>query len=433
MIAQQFCVPFSHIELSAYASLTLTLTLLIALFNSKYILILFLLSLLPNIVLFCNGFSRIIYYLPIANNDFVYYMIAIYKYSAVVIWAIINYVLANRLMSNTFSERMFQSILIMSVILLVKKILLLAITYTSVWRSYIIKISESIVTTHIILKFVHFIHKHNPLFDLQQSKSKHQSVYHNFVEMDDDEGINFHDYKATDVVKLIKDESISLKLIHESLEIPDFNEKDCQNIYDQILRTLAQTGITKFDYNAFHYIFESDMKMAKLCECIFEETGDVKYEQFRHVYEQSIREKTGIKGTLNNYGRMIHTLDQFLNAVVVIISMFVFLILLGVNLRQNVSLILSILAATSFIVSSSISRFFEGIIFLFSVRAFDLNDIISVRDESGTEHELTVDKINLLMTTFIRSDGYVVLMSNFRLKDAVIVNKSRSDIVQKIN
>jgi hypothetical protein len=434
MIARQFDIPLTITQISVFVSLSISLAVMNLIFNNPIVIIVFLLSLLPNILLACNLLSRILYWTPLADNDVIYYTIAIYRYNAILFWSVVNYVIIRSKVSNTFSSRLFKSIVIMSIIIYIKKIILLSITYTTVWKSYITKISESIVTTHLILKFVHFIQKYNPLFDLQKIDRKRQSVYHNLI-VPDEASVNIQKYKSADVIQLIKTESVSLKLIHESLEIPDFSETDCKNIYDNMITTLSGHGITKFDSNAFHFIFSADLKMTTLCEFVFEHASIITYAQFKTVYEQSIREKSSIKQTLTNYGRMIATLDSFLNVIVIVISIFVLLILFGVDLKHNINLILSIFAATSFMISSSLSRFFEGLIFLFTVRVFDLNDVIFVRDESGTENQYTVTNIDMLMTTLKRhSDNMVVTISNFRLKDSVIVNQSRSDdLIEKIN
>jgi hypothetical protein len=433
MIARQFNIPLTITQISLSVSLTIALSVLNLLFNHNVVLVFFLVSLLPNLLLICNLLSRMMYLTPLADNDIIYYIIAIYRYNSILLWSIVNYVIIRSEVPNTFTERLFKMIVIMSAIIYCKKVILLSITYRSVWKSYINKISESIVTTHLILKIVHFIQKYNPLFDLQKSNRKRQSVYHNLIAVEE-AAVNIHEYRSADVIQLIKTESVSLKLIHESLEIPDFCEIDCRSIYDNITKTLSVNGINKFDSNAFHFIF-SDLKMTLLCEFVFEHTSNVTYEQFKTVYEESIKEKWDIKQTLSNYSKMIATLEGFLNAIVTVISLFVLLILFGIDLKQNISLILSIFAATSFIISTSVSRFFEGLIFLFSVRAFDLNDVIFVRDESGTENQYTVANIDLLMTTLKRhSDSMIVSISNYRLKDSVIVNQSRSDdLVEKIN
>lgn len=133
-----------------------------------------------------------------------------------------------------------------------------------------------------------------------------------------------------------------------------------------------------------------------------------------------------LKRTIADYENMVNVLDNVLSFIALIVLIFLALVLMRINIMANSVLLISIFAATSIAFGSTLQGMFEGIIFAFSLRPYDIGDRIFVRDESMTEQNYVVEKITLMTTTMKRVDGIVVTILNSRLKAATIVNAYRA-------
>lgn len=171
-----------------------------------------------------------------------------------------------------------------------------------------------------------------------------------------------------------------------------------------------------------------DKQLADIAMSILDSNGNDKIEQneFIAAFDDIVQSRASLNSTLADYERMVGTLNTALTVVSSIAVFFSVLIVFHINVIQNTTLILSSFLAMSIVFGSTLTRFFEGLVLVFSIRPFDVADVVYIRNEQQTEHIYTVLKMSLLTTTFLRADGHNVSVSNFRLKDSFIVNWTRS-------
>jgi small-conductance mechanosensitive channel len=85
------------------------------------------------------------------------------------------------------------------------------------------------------------------------------------------------------------------------------------------------------------------------------------------------------------------------------------------------------IAAIGFAISGTVQEFLGSCIFLFVKHPFDVGDRVLIAD-----HEMIVEHISLLYTTFRRVDNNrVVQISNIKNNDNTIENISRSDAMRE--
>jgi small-conductance mechanosensitive channel len=145
------------------------------------------------------------------------------------------------------------------------------------------------------------------------------------------------------------------------------------------------------------------------------------------IFDQIKNQRSALRRTLQDYDDIISVMDSALLAVGTIVLIFAVLLILNFKIIKNGVFIISLFVALSIAFGSTLQRFFEGVIFIFSIRPYDVGDRVFVRDETMQEQNLVVDKIYLMTTIFRRADGQYLTWSNTKLRDSVIVNAYRSE------
>jgi small-conductance mechanosensitive channel len=107
--------------------------------------------------------------------------------------------------------------------------------------------------------------------------------------------------------------------------------------------------------------------------------------------------------------------------LLILISIIIFVTLLGVDWQSLIAPVGTTALAISFVFGSAASSAFKSFIFLVFVNPYDIGDRITT---SGMT--VKVAKISLLSTTFFTPDGKKVIMPNAILADNTIVNHTRS-------
>jgi small-conductance mechanosensitive channel len=156
--------------------------------------------------------------------------------------------------------------------------------------------------------------------------------------------------------------------------------------------------------------------------------NSVNSKEFINIYFGLFREKLILKASLDNKDKSIKKLNIVISMVFIPFTLFIALSFLGHN--QTFSNIfgkmLSIFIPLSFIFKSVIEEIFQSIIFIFTVRPFDIGDLITV---DGKDYE--VREMGLLYTTLI-SDSRFFHFSNEYLRKKPIVNLRKSKYVTEI-
>jgi hypothetical protein len=149
--------------------------------------------------------------------------------------------------------------------------------------------------------------------------------------------------------------------------------------------------------------------------------GVIDKHEFVAIFNEIRSNSANLRETLQDFRNITRTLNRALSAFSALIVFFVSLVVLGFNILQNSVLIVSVFVAASIAFGSSLQRFFEGIIFVFGSRPYDVGDRVQMLGM-----DLLVKNISLLNTHAVCSDGRYTILSNSLLKDSVIVNVYRS-------
>jgi len=118
----------------------------------------------------------------------------------------------------------------------------------------------------------------------------------------------------------------------------------------------------------------------------------------------------------------LKTLNQILLLFALVILFFISLSVFGLNVTQSLTSMYSLGIAASFVFKNAASSMFDAIMFLFVTHPFDTGDRCFIDAEN-----LTVKRMGLFATVFVRSDGTEAYYSNNQLFTKFITNVRRSD------
>ena len=155
-------------------------------------------------------------------------------------------------------------------------------------------------------------------------------------------------------------------------------------------------------------------------------SGKVSRAEFVAVVSGLSSRRAGLRSTLRDYQRMVRTLSGALTCVSIICLFFAVLGILHADVLGMGTSIVTGIFAFSIAFGSTLQSFFEGLIFVFVVRPYDVGDRVFMPDAQGQQLDLVVTRMNLLTTVFTSSSGQYMILSNSILRDTLINNAYRS-------
>lgn len=171
------------------------------------------------------------------------------------------------------------------------------------------------------------------------------------------------------------------------------------------------------------YKYFKTKKFAKESFAIFDnlKSGKVTKKQMNLSILQSLIEKNHIMKSLLDLEDVLSVIDNIYLGIMFFILFFTWLAIFELPVQSLLSITLSLIAATVFVVADAAKSTFSSIIFLFSLHPYDVGDKVLIDGE-----QLLVYKIHLLATVFRQTDGQELYIPNQMLAMRKIVNQRRS-------
>ncbi|KAK3422437.1 hypothetical protein EUGRSUZ_G02897 [Eucalyptus grandis] len=124
----------------------------------------------------------------------------------------------------------------------------------------------------------------------------------------------------------------------------------------------------------------------------------------------AFRGRRALALTLNDTRTAVDKLHHVVNVIVGIIILIIWLLILGIATSKFLFFLYSLLVLVAFIFRYTCKTIFEGIVFLFVMRPYDVGDRCEI---DGVQ--MVVEEINILTTVFLRYDNQKIIYPNSTL------------------
>ncbi|KAK8348552.1 hypothetical protein V6Z12_A06G087900 [Gossypium hirsutum] len=151
------------------------------------------------------------------------------------------------------------------------------------------------------------------------------------------------------------------------------------------------------------------------------ETGKIKRSTFKNWVVNVYLERKSLAHSLNDTKTAIEELNKLVSVVVIVVTIIVWLLLMGFLTTQILVFISSQLLLVAFMFGNTAKTVFEAIIFVFVMHPFDVGDRCVI---DGIQ--MIVEEMNILTTVFLRYDNEKIFYPNSVLATKPISNFYRS-------
>ena len=194
------------------------------------------------------------------------------------------------------------------------------------------------------------------------------------------------------------------------------------NSNDTITALGSEHFVTLTDFIPFF----DEIEDARKAFTMFDEDDDgtASKSEFKSVILRTYKERKDLIRSMRDVSQAVRKLDSMMFYLAIFITGFASLVILGIFASDSWTAILSLsplIVAWSFVFGNSLKNFFEGLIWVFVVHAYDSGDRVFIDGQN-----LIVYKINLLSTVFRRFDGQEVYWPNSQLAQKPVYNIRRS-------
>ncbi|KIV99782.1 uncharacterized protein PV09_08588 [Verruconis gallopava] len=156
--------------------------------------------------------------------------------------------------------------------------------------------------------------------------------------------------------------------------------------------------------------------------------GDVSLDEMIMVVRDLGRSIKSIDSSRHDVDQALKVLDRLLMAVVLIISVLVFIAFLNQSFVSSLATAGTAILSLSFVFATTCQEVLGSCIFLFVKHPYDVGDRVDLQ----TTEQLTVEKISLLFTVFKRvNTGKLVQIPNIVLNNLWVENVSRSKAMRE--
>ncbi|KAK7850313.1 mechanosensitive ion channel protein 8, partial [Quercus suber] len=209
-----------------------------------------------------------------------------------------------------------------------------------------------------------------------------------------------------------EDEEISIDHLHK------LNQKNISAWNMKRMVNIVQHGdLSTLDEQLLNSKIEDEALLQIRSECQAKEAAN---RIFQNVVK-AFRERRALGLSLTDTKTAVDKLHNFLNIIVAIITLIIWLIILKVPITQFFVFLSSQLVLVVFMFGNTCRTVFEAIIFLFVIHPFDVGDRCEV---DGVM--MVVDEMNILTTVFLRYDNQKIIYPNSILATKPIGNYQRS-------
>ncbi|KAJ9069617.1 hypothetical protein DSO57_1016619 [Entomophthora muscae] len=153
-----------------------------------------------------------------------------------------------------------------------------------------------------------------------------------------------------------------------------------------------------------------------------DQNGDISRREMRERISQVYRERKDLNLALNDTSQAVGKLDGILLTLFVLVSAFSCSLVFGNDLYASLIPFGTFFLGLSFIFADSAKELFQSIVFLFIMHPYDAGDRCYIEKEN-----LMVQKVGLLGTRFIHTNGQQTYIPHSILKTKIIYNIRRSE------
>ncbi|ESR55593.1 hypothetical protein CICLE_v10018823mg [Citrus x clementina] len=210
---------------------------------------------------------------------------------------------------------------------------------------------------------------------------------------------------------------------HEDESAPHIKtEYEAKAAARKIFQNVAKPG-SKFIYLEDLMRFLNEDEASKTMS-LFEEASErkkISKSALKNWVVNVFRERRALAFTLNDTKTAVNKLHRFVNVLIGIITVIIWLLILGIATTKFLLFISSQVVVVAFIFGNTCKTVFEAIIFLFVMHPFDVGDRCEI---DGVQ--MVVEEMNILSTVFLRYDNQKIIFPNSVLATKAIGNYYRS-------
>lgn len=174
----------------------------------------------------------------------------------------------------------------------------------------------------------------------------------------------------------------------------------------------------------------TDEEEADACFSMFDRdmNGDITCEEMELACGEVAQERKAITAGLQDLDIVISQLDNLFSAVVLILTILLFVSLISESSLNVLTGASALVLAFSFAFSSTAQEIVNAILFVFVKHPFDVGDRVDIYPTGNVSVGQTyyVKNLSLLYTEFKRPEGHIVQMPNQFLNTVVILNMRRT-------
>ncbi|PVV04058.1 hypothetical protein BB560_001450 [Smittium megazygosporum] len=189
-------------------------------------------------------------------------------------------------------------------------------------------------------------------------------------------------------------------------------------IFDSLLGSKKREYLLPADFVRF---FDDQKAIDDFYVFDYTEKGKLSKTEFQDCLIEFYFERTIIDKTLTSMSMVLKDIDKFFMLIVLMIVFVLGLMLTSVDPIKSLGSLATLMVAWSFVFGNSLKTCFDCFIFLITTHPYDIGDHVLIGDK-----DFTVKRINLLSTTFVRSDGRYTIFPNSFLATSQIINYRRS-------
>ncbi|GAV60685.1 MS_channel domain-containing protein [Cephalotus follicularis] len=200
------------------------------------------------------------------------------------------------------------------------------------------------------------------------------------------------------------------------------SENEAKAAARKIFQNVAKQG-SKFIYldDLMRFLQEDEsLKTMSLFEGA-SESKRISKSALKNWVVNAFRERRALALTLNDTKTAVNKLHHFVNILVGVIIVIIWLLILGIATSKFLLFVSSQLVVVAFIFGNTCKTTFESIIFLFVMHPFDVGDRCEIEGV-----QMVVEEMNILTTVFLRYDNQKIMYPNSVLLTKCISNYYRS-------
>ena len=155
-------------------------------------------------------------------------------------------------------------------------------------------------------------------------------------------------------------------------------------------------------------------------------TGRVSLEDFESMFHRVFHDMQALKSALNGNASSVSALTFIANVIVAFVFLIAVFVIFDVSLAAVIVPMGTLFVSLSFAVGPSVANLVMSLTFSFE-RRFDVGDRVTIRGAHVDGGELyTVQRIDVLSTTFLTFTNRLTIIPNYVLAASVIENLKRS-------